>query len=407
MADVDTRPALNVAAQSNLIPTEAELLQRARDLVPVLRDRAQACEDARQVLPENVEAFRSAGFYKVLQPAAYGGYEMHPMTMYRIVMEIAKGCPSSAWCLSILAIHNWEMALLDPQAAEDVWGTDPEARISSSYAPFGKVELVEGGYRVSGRWPWSSGSDQSSWALLGGFPPFEPGTMPDLRAFLIPRTDYEIHDNWHVLGLKGTGSKEIVVTDAFVPTYRTHRLAESFEMNDVGLKTFTSPNYKFPFGTVFVHCLAVSVLGMADGALEEFSRQMAERITVTDFSKANADPFVQQRVANASAMIRGLHQKLESNFAELDRLLAAGEPVPIPLRVAMKWDATFTAQTSMQAIELLFKACGGRGALLSNPMQRYFRDAHTASNHAALNPDKGALNAGAVAMGGPNHDFVV
>jgi 3-hydroxy-9,10-secoandrosta-1,3,5(10)-triene-9,17-dione monooxygenase len=389
------------------VPDEAELLRRARALVPVLRERAEACEALRQVLPETVEDFRAAGFYKVLQPAAYGGYELHPMTMYRIVMEVAKGCPSSAWCLSIIAIHNWEMALLDPRAAQDVWGERPETRISSSYAPFGKVVPVEGGYRVSGRWPWSSGSDQCEWALLGGFPPFEPGTMPDLRAFLIPRTDYYIHDNWHVVGLKGTGSKEIVVEDAFVPEYRTHRLAESYEMNDVGLKTFTSPNYRLPFGTVFVHCLAISVLGMADGALEEFKQQMQSRVTVYDFSKATEDPFVRQRVARADALIRGMHQKLEANFAEIDRLLAAGAPISIPARVAMKWDATVIAQTSIEAIELLFKACGGRGLLLSNPMQRFFRDAHAASNHAALNPDKGALNAGAVAMGGPNFDFIV
>jgi 3-hydroxy-9,10-secoandrosta-1,3,5(10)-triene-9,17-dione monooxygenase len=334
---------------------------------------------------------------------------MHPMTMYRIVMELAKGCPSSAWCLSIVAIHNWEMALLDPRAAHEVWDSDPEARISSSYAPFGTVERVAGGFLVAGRWPWSSGCDHCTWALLGGVLPGtgDVGSLPDLRAFLIPRSDYEIHDNWHVLGLKGTGSKEVVVNNAFVPDYRTHRLAESFAMRDAGLKTFTSKNYRFPFGTVFVHCLAVTVLGTADGALEEFSRQMESRLAVTDASKAVDDPFVRQRVANADAMIRGLHQKLEANFAELDRLLAAGEPVPVPLRVGMKWDATFLAQKSMEAIELLFKASGARGLLLSNPMQRYFRDAHAASNHAALNPDKGSLNAGLVAMGGANVDFIV
>lgn len=407
MADIDTRTEHPPTFQPSGIPSEAALVARARELAAVLRERAERCEQLRQIPPETIADFEAAGFYRILQPAAFGGYEMHPLTMYRVVMELARGCPSTAWCLSVIGIHNWEMALLDPRAAQDVWGSAPGARISSSYAPFGTVKAVEGGFRISGRWPWSSGCDQCSWVFLGGFLAGEPGAPPDHRAFLLPRSDYTIYDNWHVLGLKGTGSKEIVVEDAFVPEHRTHRMVESFAMHDRGLETFTSRNYRFPFGTVFVHCLAVVVLGMADGALEEFCRQMQDRRTVYDASKAVEDPFVRQRLANATAIIRGLHQKLESNFAELDRLIAANEPIPVPLRVAMKWDATITAKNAMEAIELLFKASGGRGLLLSNPMQRFFRDAHAASNHAALNPDKGSLNVGHVAMGGANADFIV
>ncbi len=391
-------------------PTEAELLGRARRLVPILKERAAACEENRSVLPETVADFEAAGFYRILQPAALGGYEMHPMALYRVAMELAKGCPSSAWCLCLVGIHNWEIALLDPRAGHDIWGVDDTARISSSYGPFGKVERVEGGFKVSGRWPWSSGCDHCQWVMLGGRAPAAPDAPPgppDQRAYLIPRSDYEIDDTWHVFGLKGTGSKDIVVEGAFVPEHRTHRFADTYLMQDVGLKTFTAPAYRFPFGTVFSYCLAVVVLGMADGALEAFSEQMQERRGTYDGARAIEDPFVRQRIAEASAIVRGLHQKLEANFAELDALIAAAQPLPVAMRVANKWDSQVIAKESMRAIELLFKASGARGIRLSNPLQRYFRDAHAASNHAFLNADKGALNAGFVAMGGDNGDFIV
>ncbi|MFI4934992.1 MAG: hypothetical protein ACHP7N_10265 [Caulobacterales bacterium] len=399
-------PSQAVLVRSSM-PTEAELIERARSLVPVLRERAAACEENRSVLPETVADFETAGFYRILQPAALGGYEMHPMTLYRVSMELAKGCPSSAWCLCLVGVHNWEMALLDPRAAHDVWGVDQTARISSSYGPFGKVERADGGFTISGRWPWSSGCDHCSWVMLGGFAPKEGLGPPDHRAFLIPRSDYEIDDTWHVFGLKGTGSKDIVVKGAFVPEHRTHRLIESFLMQDAGLRTFTSRHYRYPFGLVFAYCLAVVVLGMADGALEVFAAQMAERRGTFDGAKAIEDPFVRQRIATADALVRGPHQKLEANLAELDAFIAAGQPIPLRVRVNNKWDAQVIAKSSIEAIELMFKATGGRGIRLSNPMQRFFRDAHAASNHAFLNADRGALNAGFVAMGGDNGDFLV
>lgn len=393
--------------RSGANPTAMEMMSRARSLTPVLRARAKATEDNRSVLPETVRDFVDAGFYRMLQPALYGGYEMHPLALFRVAMELAKGCPSSAWCLCLVAVHNWEVGLLDPRAAQDLWAADPEARISSSYAPFGQVERVEGGFRISGRWPWSSGSDHCQWAMLGGVAPREGAGPPDSRAFLIPRRDYEIDDTWHVLGLKGTGSKDIVVKGAFVPEHRTHRFSDSFAMIDPGPATFTAPIYRFPFGVIFAYCLSVVTIGMADGARESFAEQMLERRGSYDGARATEDPMVRQRLAEADALIRGLHARVEANFAELDALIAVGEPIPMDLRVANKWDAQHIAKTAMQAVELLFKATGARGIRLENPMQRYFRDVHAASNHAFLNADKGALNAGGVLMGAPTSDYAV
>lgn len=395
------------AVSASQAPTEAQLLARARALTPVLRERAPRTEEARQLLPETLQDFVAAGFYRILQPARYGGYEMSPLTLFKVAMELAKGCPSSAWCMSLIAVHNWEIALLDPQCAADLWSEDPDARASSSYAPFGKVTVVEGGYRISGRWSWSSGSDHCSWVILGGVVPREGGGPPDLRAFIIPRSDYEVVDVWHVLGLKGTGSNDIVVQDAFVPEHRTHQFIHSFMMADPGRATFTSRNYRYPFGVIFAYSLSVVALGMADGALEAFREDMKVRLGAYDGAKAMEEPFVRHRLAEAEAIIRGLHTRLEANFAEMDALIDADEAFPLDLRVKNKWDAQWIAKEAMKAVELLFKASGARGIRLESPMQRYFRDVHAASNHAFLNPDKGSLNAGLVQLGGATADFTL
>ena len=398
-----------VALANPPVPTEAELLERARKLAPVLRERAARTEENRALLPETLQDFVEAGFYKILQPAKYGGFELPPLTLFRVAMELAKGCPSSAWCLCLITVHNWEVALVDPRLAEDLWGQDPDARASSSYAPFGKVTPVEGGYRLSGRWSWSSGSDHCSWVILGGIVPRAEGAAgpPDVRAFLVPRPDYEVEDVWHVLGLKGTGSNDIIVKDAFVPEHRTHHFFHSFTMTDPGRATFTSRDYKYPFGVIFAYSLSIVTIGMADGALEAFREDMKVRLGAYDGAKAMEDPFVRHRLAEAEAMIRGLHARLEANFAEMDALIDDGAEFPLDVRVKNKWDAQWIAKEAMKAVELLFKASGARGLRLDNPMQRFFRDVHAASNHAFLNADKGSLNAGLVLLGGMTTDFTL
>ncbi|WP_439814371.1 acyl-CoA dehydrogenase family protein [Zavarzinia sp. CC-PAN008] len=386
------------------IPTPDELVARARALIPSLATRAQATEDNRSVLPEAIAAFEAAGFYRILQPAAYGGYEMRPEVLFHVAMELAKGCPSSAWCLCLVAVHNWEPGLMNPQMAHDLWAVDDGVRASSSYAAFGKVEAVPGGYRIAGRWPWSSGCDHCQWVILGGA---VPGAAPDARAFFIPRSDYRIDDTWHVIGLKGTGSKDIVVEDAFVPEHRTHRFALSFLRQDEGLSTFTAPTYRYPFGIVFAYCLASVTVGMAEGALDSFLDQMQVRRSVYDGSKAAEDPLVRQRLAEAGAIVRALRLRFDAVFAEMAAVIDDGGQPSLESRVAYKWEAAAIAKDAARAVDLLFKATGGRGIRLENPIQRYFRDIHAASNHAFLNADRGALNAGAVLMGAQTMDVAL
>src|SRR6516164_5236169 len=189
-----------------------------RDLLPVLRERAQETEDARVVPTESVKALEETGFFRLLQPAAHDGLEADPVTFLSAVRLIASACGSTGWVASVLGVHAWQLALFPPLAQDEVWAGDPAARMSSSYAPTGRAEAVDGGHRLTGRWSFSSGSGHATWVLLGAI---VPGESPDFRTFLLPASDYVIDDVWDTVGLRGTGSNDIVVDGVFVPEHRS------------------------------------------------------------------------------------------------------------------------------------------------------------------------------------------
>ncbi len=194
-----------------------QVLEKINALLPEIEQRAQATEDLRRIPPdETVSSLETAGFFRLMQPEQWGGYQVDPVTFYEAVRRIASACGSTGWVSGIIGIHNWHLALFDQQAQEDVWGKDTNVRISSSYAPMGMGEVVDGGYKVNGSWAWSSGCDTADWVFVGG-PVIKNGKPVDFVSFLIPREDYTIKDVWNVVGLRGTGSNTIEVKDVFVP----------------------------------------------------------------------------------------------------------------------------------------------------------------------------------------------
>ncbi len=188
-----------------------EVIDGVRELLPVLRDRAQEAEDGRVVPADSIKALEGTGFFRLLQPAAFGGMEADPLTFYTAVRLIASACGSTGWVSSVLGVHPWHLGLFTPQAQQEVWGTDQATRISSSYAPTGKAVKADGGHQVSGRWSFSSGCDHATWVLLGQIVTDADNRPIDFRTFLLPRSDYVIEDVWDTVGLRGTGSNDIVV----------------------------------------------------------------------------------------------------------------------------------------------------------------------------------------------------
>ena len=386
--------------------TPEEYLQRVRALIPAIRERALPAERLRRLPEETFAEFQEAGLFRCLQPKRYGGYELDPGTLYQAVMEIGAVCGSTAWILGVIGIHNWHLALFASQAQDDVWGKDTGIQVSTSLAPTGTVTRVDGGFRLRGRWSFSSGCDFCQWAALGGLvPPLGDGDAPDMRTFLVPRSDYTIDDTWYAVGLCGTGSKDVVVDDAFVPEYRTHSYRDAFYLTNPGATVNDAPLYRLPFGLVFPACISSPAIGVALGALEAFRDQTTIRISPRDRSRVAEDPFAQLALAEAAAEVTAASDRLLGNFAEAMRTVRDGTALSLAQRARYRWDTAKAVDRSVRAVDRLFEASGGRGVFLDNPIQRAWRDVHAIRAHAGNNLERAAFVFGRSEFGLPPVDF--
>ncbi len=398
-----------ITAQGEAVPTIArptaeELIERAQQLIPVLREREADVAAARQVPTETIQAFTDSGFFRVLQPRRFGGYEMTPDVYCEIARTLAEGCMSSAWVYGVVAVHNWQLALFDPRAAEDVWATDSDVRISSSYMPGGKVVRVDGGYRLSGRWAFSSGSAHCDWVILGVHIPSGDGTPADPCNFLVPRADYKIIDTWDVMGLCATGSNDIVVEDVFVPDHRILREMDMFEMNCPGQAVHDSSLYRIPFAQLFNRTVSTTSLGALKRALETFQSTMRDkRATYTGLKLAN-DSMIQQAVAEVALTLDDLEMRLARDLKEMSERAESGD-WPVERRAELGLSTTSMVSRCVTAVDLLMQFSGGKAIYRGNVIQRAFLDIHCARAHVANNPFPYARNFGAMAFGAPNDCF--
>ncbi len=375
-------------------PTADELVARAAALVPMLKEKAASVEANRMVSPETIQAFKDAGFFKILQEKRWGGWEMDPSVFWRVLMELGRGCPSSTWNMMILGVHQWEFGHMDPRAAQDVWGEDNTVVIASSYGPTGRCEKVEGGYKLSGQWKCSSGTDHGQWAFVGGLVHDETGAAVDRIALLVPRTDYKIIDDWYVFGLTGTGSKSLEMKDVFVPAYRTHSLS-AYQLND------RPSSYLHPFGTVFCGSVSAAIVGFTQGAIDTYVEQMSTRTLSANASMkaANVNPAVRDRLGHAVGLMRSSRARLMQVMAESGEYAYRRELVPEDQRVGHVLDISRVGNECTEAVLKLFPALGARGLYTSNPMQRFVRDIIAASNHMTQNIDDSAGFTGARMLG--------
>ena len=376
-----------VLTQSTIeIPTCEELVARAAAMVPGLRARADEIEQARKVPKDVIEMFRQAGFFRILQPRQYGGWEMNPGVFMRVLSELGRGCCASAWNMMILGVHNWEFGLMDHRAAQDVWGENDEAIVASSYPPMGEMTKVEGGWRLNGRWPTSSGSDHGEWAFIGALEKDENGVPIDRHALLVKREDYEIIDDWFTFGLAGTGSKSLLVKDAFVPDHRTHSM--------IDYKLDSRPtNYLFPFAMIFYSSVSAVTLGFAQGAIDVFIDQMKVRVDNGSGAATRLSPYVKDRLANAVAKVRSSRARMEQMMVHCAAIVERRELVSIDDRIHYMLDMARIGRECEEAVLTLYKCTGARGVYRSNPIQRYLRDVLVAANHITQDADN---NAGAL-----------
>lgn len=382
------------------------LLDDARALVPALRERAAECARLGRLPDATIADFQRAGFFRIMQPARFGGYELEPQVFFDVQATLAEGCMSSAWVLGVVAIHNWQIGMFDERAQRDVWEVDSSVLASSSYMPVGKVTRADGGFRLSGHWGFSSGSKHCRWALLGAMvPPAEAGGAPDYRTFLVPVADYEIRDNWNVSGLEGTGSHDIVVKDAWVPEYRTHRSQDGFAGTNPGCAVNANPIFRLPFGQVFVRAVSSSSIGALRGAAASYLQINRDRVGLNDGKRAALDPVGQNAVAEALVVADESMLVMSRNFARMLESVNGGAPLTIDERIKMRFEAALVSEKCVRAMNQLFYGCGAQGIYRDHPINRFWLDINAGRNHVANNAAKFGRNMGATLMGAPNDDF--
>ncbi|MBS1129751.1 MAG: hypothetical protein H6R16_753 [Proteobacteria bacterium] len=368
---------------THTIPTEAEIVQRAHDLIPMLRARAEECEKGRMVPKATIQAFKEAGFFKILQPKRWGGYEMHPNVLNKVLIELARGCPSSAWNVMVLGVHPFEVGLLPAKVGDELWGEDNTQLVSSSYAPFGTVAKVEGGYKLNGEWLTSSGCDHAAGGAFVGGRVEENGELV-FRSFWIQRSDFEIVDDWFVVGLAGTGSKKLVIKDVFVPEYRSHVIGAYGEESHGGVENL----YKMPFFYVFYAAVSSVIIGMARGMADLYVEHMVPRQNINQaVGAAVNDPFIKGKLGEAYAKIVGATARVLQNTEEAWSYASKGQLVPLEARIRHFATNQFTGGDCFEAAHMIFKKTSTRGVWMNCPMQRQMRDILVGANHITQNQD--------------------
>ncbi len=368
-------------------PTIDDMVERARALLPGLRSRAALTEQLGQLPPETVEEFKKGGFFRVLQPKRFGGIELdYGRTQLELCTTLGQACGSSAWVQMVVACHAWCLAMFTEAAQQAVWGDDPETLIASAFGfTTGKGRPVEGGYWVEGDWVFSSGSNLCEWIILGTR--IEQPGPPKQIWTLLPRGDWEILDTWHAAGLKGSASNNIRVKGAFVP--------QEFSL-DIGFGpgggptpgslVNSNPMYGLPLAGFFYFNVTTEALGIARGAINAFSEQLAGRGDRPNLYGRHV------RLAESSAELDAAEALVRSDVEVIDRILHEGLRLEPAFQAKLGRDLSFMVKLCAQAVDRLTGAVGAQGMDDDNPVHRASRDIHAIANHAVNNWEHQALN---------------
>lgn len=395
---------------ANAMDPTPGLVERARRLAPRIAARAAENAKLRRLSDETWADLVESGLVRGLQPARWGGEEAPLADFLDAVAEVARADGAASWVLGIIGVHPWQTALFPEETQQEMWGTDARVMNSSSYAPTGKAERVPGGYRLSGRWSFSTGCDHCAWVNLGaivGTRTVEGAEVPDFRSFLLPRSDYRIDDNWHVAGLSGTGSKDVVVDGAFVPDPRSQSHWDyalgvplpGWERND-------GPLYRLPWAVVFNGALGAAVIGAAAGFLDAWTEE--SRTRKAGFAGPVAeDPAIQQLLAEARYTIDAARLHLRADAEEMTAAASAGSFLSFPRRAEIRYHICRSAQLCLRIVDDLLEASSGRTVFLDHPLQRRFQDVKAMCSHAYLKVEPPARHLGRMTLGEPRPDVLL
>ena len=359
---------------------ESALIERARALVPRLIERAPQGERDRRLPEETIAEMKAAGLFRALQPKRWGGHEVALATYYDIEMILGEGDMSTAWVYGVVGVTPWVLALFEDRAQREVWAGNPDALIALSLAPAGKIEPVEDGARLSGRWSFASGSLHCDWALLGAFAPSAEGGAPEWRMYLVPKADCRILDVWHTAGLKGTGSNDIVIDNVFVPNYRMRRLADNAACVGPGQAENSSPLYRLPFGQVFGGGVVYGAVGALQAMLDLFRAYAKERVRLGG-RRTVEDPDAQLAVAEAENAIDEMKTMIRRNVRNLMAYAEHGAVPPQDERLKYKFQMATISERCRALASRLFQATGATGLYTDRRFGRILADITAGRQH--------------------------
>ena len=372
-------------------------MRRAREIVPVLRSRAQKCEDARVLLPENEALLHETGLFRYHQPKIFGGMELPFVAVVDIVAELARGCPSTAWNVGNLGCHHWILAYYEPETQHELWDKNPDVLIASSIAlAAGRGKKVPGGFQVSGKWPFSSGVDNSDWNMLA-VTIYEDDKPVDWRLCLVPKSDYKVIDTWYAMGMVGTGSKDIEVKEVFVPERRALALPRCRGgLGHPGAALNKGPLFRIPIVAAAGHPLSATVLGTAEGAYEHVKEVFGKRVGTYTGAKVSDFQAVQIKLARARCLVDSARYLMRESAVAFEN----SENLGVEAKLRLRAQNTFAEMQSREAVETLWSFYGANAIYTRDPLQRFLRDAQAASQHFSFNFDIAGSAYGTVALGG-------
>jgi 3-hydroxy-9,10-secoandrosta-1,3,5(10)-triene-9,17-dione monooxygenase len=363
-------------------PDTAELVARAARIRPILERNAEEADRLRRLPEANVQALHDSGLCRLMVPRRLGGYETDIRTYITVMAELGRGCGSTAWTASLVNVCAWLAALFPERAQQDVWGPNPEAWIAGSLAPKGEARATAGGWIVSGRWPWASGSLHAQWAACGILMKNEQGGVANLGLSLTPMTDLTIEDTWHMVGMRGTGSNTIVANDVFVPEHRFLPYPGAFQ-GAYRTEHKDETLYRAAFVPFTILILIGSQLGVAKAALDHVIANASRRgVTHTNFEKQTESTGFQIQVAEAAMKIESAYLHALRAADDLDRDARSGQHPDLTARAKTRADVALVAKYCREAVDLLVSAHGTSSLADSNRLQRLWRDIHVASHHA-------------------------
>src|SRR5450755_2841971 len=387
----------------------AAMVARAKALIPQLRERASRTEELRRLPPETERDLHDSGLFRMVQPKRVGGSELDYVALVDCADALGQGDASVAWNFANLASHHWMLAMFDQRAQDLVWNQDVNALVASSFIfPAGRARKVDGGYVLRGNWPFSSGVDSSEWNMLASVVSSEDEADGiEYRIFLVNKSDYKIKDTWNASGLRGTGSNDVEVDDAFVAESMTLAVSDLDGGPTPGSAVNPNALYALPVFSLFPYVLSGVALGNAQACLDDYVDLARHRASTYNRAKIGDLQSTQIKIAEASAKIDAARLIMRSTCVEAMADARRGHVPNIAAKTKVRRDGAYSVNLCTEAVSLLFAASGARGLFTTGALQRQFRDAHAINSHIAFNFDAAATNYGRVALGLPSENLTL